>query len=159
MRSISRPRIFFEESLEADERERRGPCGRFNDQIDVGVGTCLMTSDGPEDRQPRVSVISGKGFEDRRGGLEQDLGVDTVEFGGGLELLADGRLGDVEGTGDLALGHSGGHHGPQCKDATQPRDVLGTPGLAVLGQQSHKAILSAVRQRPRLYHRLLCDGV
>jgi len=89
--------------LEADERERRGPRGRFYDQIDVGVEPLPMTSDRPEDRQPCVSVVSGKGFEDRRGGFQKDLGVDIVEFRSGLELLADGRLGDVEGTADLAF--------------------------------------------------------
>jgi hypothetical protein len=41
-------------------------------------------------------MVGGECLEDRRGGAEQDLGINTVEFGSELELLADRGLADAD---------------------------------------------------------------
>ena len=66
----------------------------------------------------------------------------VVEFGGELELLIDGWLGDAQSLSNLTLAHAGGGHRPQCQHAPHPGDVFVASGVAVRGQWGHKTILS-----------------
>src|SRR6478752_8195774 len=88
-------------------------------------------------------MVGGERFEDRGGGVEEDLGVDVVEFGCEPELLADRRLCDAQSLSDLTLAHATRHHRAQREDASQSRDAFATTGIAILGHESHKITLSS----------------
>jgi len=52
-----------------------------------------------------------------------------------VQLLADRRLAEPQGLGDLALAHAGRHHRAQRQQPTQPCEFSVALGLPVLGEE------------------------